>query len=142
MTNDDRYDDTVGYGRPPKRTQFKPGQSGNPSGRPKGARNFRAELLEELAEPITVNDGGRDLTITKQRAFVKTLVRAAIGGNVRACGTLLSLCEKLDHADNEANVALAPADCEILNDFTARERKRREKQLDDDTSPGSGEQGG
>ena len=27
-------DDTVGYGRPPKSTQFKPGQSGNPSGRP------------------------------------------------------------------------------------------------------------
>jgi hypothetical protein len=138
----DRNDDTVGYGRPPKSTQFKPGQSGNPCGRPKGARNFRTELLEELAEPITINDGDRDLTITKQRAFVKTLVRAAIGGNVRACGTLLSLCEKLDHADNEDNVELAPADCEIVNAFTARERKRREKQLGDDTSPGSGEQGG
>ena len=137
MTNSN--DDAVGYGRPPKSAQFKPGQSGNPSGRPKGARNFRTELLEELAEPITVNDGGRDLTITKQRAFVKTLVRAAIGGDVRACGTLLSLCEKLDHADNEDNAELPPADCEILNDFSARERKRRAKKLDDDTSPGSGE---
>ena len=137
MTNSN--DDAVGYGRPPKSAQFKPGQSGNPSGRPKGARNFRTELLEELAEPITVNDGGRDLTITKQRAFVKTLVRAAIDGNVRACGTLLSLCEKLGNADNEDNVALPPADCEILNDFSARERKRRAKQLDDDTSPDSGE---
>jgi hypothetical protein len=28
----------VGYGKPPKASQFSPGQSGNPKGRPKGAR--------------------------------------------------------------------------------------------------------
>lgn len=29
--------DDVGYGKPPKRTQFKPGQSGNPKGRPRAS---------------------------------------------------------------------------------------------------------
>ncbi len=29
----------VGYGRPPEATQFKPGRSGNPNGRPKGAKS-------------------------------------------------------------------------------------------------------
>ena len=29
----------VGYGKPPKSTQFKPGRSGNPKGRTKGSRN-------------------------------------------------------------------------------------------------------
>ncbi len=27
-------DDDIGFGKPPKHTQFKPGQSGNPAGRP------------------------------------------------------------------------------------------------------------
>ena len=33
--------DEVGYRRPPKASQFPPGRSGNPKGRPKGARNKR-----------------------------------------------------------------------------------------------------
>ena len=36
--------------------------------RPKGVRNFRTELLEELAEPITIKDGECDVTVSKQRA--------------------------------------------------------------------------
>jgi Family of unknown function (DUF5681) len=63
MTNNS--DDKIGYGSPPKRTQFKPGQSGNPSGRPKGIRNFRTELLDELAESITIKEGDKDVTVSK-----------------------------------------------------------------------------
>jgi hypothetical protein len=40
----------VGYGRPPIHTRFKPGQSGNPAGRPKGAQNFATEIAAELKE--------------------------------------------------------------------------------------------
>ena len=43
---DDEYD--VGYKKPPKRTQFKPGQSGNPRGRPKGTKNLKTDLAEAL----------------------------------------------------------------------------------------------
>jgi hypothetical protein len=118
----DKSDDRIGYGRPPKQTQFKPGQSGNPSGRPKGARNFRTELLEELAEPIKIKDGDCDVIVSKQRAFIKTLVAAAIGGNTRACGALLTLCAKLG-ADSE-DEELAPDDREILAAFSAHEGKQ------------------
>ena len=37
----------VGYGKPPASTRFKPGQSGNPKGRPKGANNKKPKLNEE-----------------------------------------------------------------------------------------------
>ena len=46
-------DHEVGYGKPPKGGQFKPGKSGNPSGRPKGAKNklpqeVKAMILQAL----------------------------------------------------------------------------------------------
>src|SRR5687768_6396759 len=50
----------VGYGRPPKHTRFKPGQSGNPRGRPKRTGNNKPLGLmvrQLLTEPITVRDG-------------------------------------------------------------------------------------
>jgi Family of unknown function (DUF5681) len=58
--------DPVGYKRPPREHQFRPGRSGNPSGRPKGARNFKSELREELSELITVRDGEREIQVSKQ----------------------------------------------------------------------------
>ena len=47
-------EDNIGFGNPPKKSQFKKGQSGNPSGRPKGTRNFGTHLDEVLNTPITI----------------------------------------------------------------------------------------
>jgi hypothetical protein len=115
----------VGYGKPPKKCQFKRGQSGNPSGRPKGALNFHAELLEELAELTTVQEADRDVTVSKQRACIKALVAAAIRGDMRACGVLLSLCPRPDAASYDGDgEELASEDREILDAFTARQVSR------------------
>ena len=73
-----RNKDRVGYRNPPRHTQFKPGQSGNPKGRPKGTKNLRTDLGEELQERITVTEGGRQLTVSKQRAMLKSLVAKAL----------------------------------------------------------------
>ena len=42
MTDQDNTDlpFQVGYGKPPRHTQFAKGKSGNPKGRGKGVRNF------------------------------------------------------------------------------------------------------
>jgi len=87
-----RDDDSVGYGRPPKATRFAKGTSGNPSGRPRGSRDLRADLQDELAELISVNDeAGGPQRITKQRALVKAIVQKALSGDVRAVNALFAL---------------------------------------------------
>jgi hypothetical protein len=55
--NSDDY--PVGYGKPPASTQFRKGQSGNRSGRPKGTNNLKTDLLEELREKVTLKEGER-----------------------------------------------------------------------------------
>jgi Family of unknown function (DUF5681) len=54
--HDGKKNAAVGYGRPPVNRQFKPGQSGNPKGRPKGRKNFVTIFAEVLSRPIQVRD--------------------------------------------------------------------------------------
>jgi hypothetical protein len=81
----------VGYRKPPEATRFKPGQSGNPRGRPKGSLNLATDLSAELGEQITVREGGRQRRISKQRALVKSLMAKALQGDVRATTAVLAL---------------------------------------------------
>jgi hypothetical protein len=74
---------SVGYGRPPVHSRFKPGQSGNPKGRRKGQRNVRTVVDGELSQRITVREGNRTRSLTKLDAFVVTLVNAALKGDAR-----------------------------------------------------------
>ena len=110
---------TVGYKSPPKHTQFKPGQSGNPKGRPKGTKNLRTDLGEELQERITVTEGGRQLTVSKQRAMLKSLMAKALKGETAAARALINLIVGLEQvdADEPRNHDLAAEDLEILVSF-------------------------
>ena len=115
----------VGYGRPPAATRFKPGQSGNPKGRPKGSLNLKTDLRAELSETIQIREGERSLKVSKQRAMLKSLVAKALKGDARAANVVLMLVDKLFAADAVANAAeeipaLTPDDQAILERFLAR----------------------
>ena len=114
-------DSSVGYGKPPKATRFRKGTSGNPAGRPRGAKNFRTDLAEELNEITAVGDGG---TVSKQRAILKKLIALAIGGNVRAASTVLALCER-HFGDEDVAGEDAAVDQQILDQHIEREVARR-----------------
>ena len=120
-------DGRVGYKRPPKLTRFKPGKSGNPKGRPKHVRNLKTDILEELGEVIRVREGNRELTISKQRAFVKALVAAAIKCDMRAISALVSFFIRAFGNEPEDAEPPPPSadDLEILNEFVGREVRRR-----------------
>jgi hypothetical protein len=83
----------VGYGRPPMTTRFRPGQSGNPRGRPKGARNLSTIVAAALSERVAINENGRRRRITKLEAAVKQLVNRAASGEARATQLLLALVQ-------------------------------------------------
>lgn len=82
--------DGVGYRKPPRQTRFKPGQSGNRKGRPKGARNFGSVIQDELNARIIISENGRRKTISKKQAVAKQLVNKAATGDPRAMPVLLN----------------------------------------------------
>lgn len=94
---------SVGYGRPPMSTRFKPGQSGNPKGRPRGTRNLRTDLEEELHSSLVVHENGKSRRISKQRATVKVLLEKALKGDIRAIDLLISLRQRLIGPEQSAS---------------------------------------
>jgi hypothetical protein len=81
----------TGYGKPPKHTQFKKGQSGNPRGRPKGSVNLATAITRAVNERVTVNVNGRPRSMTKLDVAITGLVNRAVKGDARATQQLLSL---------------------------------------------------
>ena len=74
----------VGYGKPPGKTRFEKGKSGNPAGRVRGSKNVSKLLLQALSEPVTVNENGERKRITKGEAMVKQLVNKGASGDARS----------------------------------------------------------
>jgi Family of unknown function (DUF5681) len=73
-------DEPVGYRRPPIGTRFRPGQSGNPRGRPKGARNLSTVVAAALGERVAVTENqarGRGQAIGQSGRRRRTACNAA-----------------------------------------------------------------
>ena len=112
----------VGYRKPPKHTRFRPGRSGNPKGRPKGTKNFKTDLAEELQERILVREGGKAQAVSKQRAMLKRLTEKALQGDTRAASLIITIVARfLDQSeDDDRSTPLTAEDLRIIENFRAR----------------------
>ncbi|MET0085273.1 MAG: DUF5681 domain-containing protein [Sedimenticola sp.] len=121
--NSDDYE--VGYGKPPKATQFQPGKSGNPKGRPKGRKNLKTDLQEVLNEKVQVNAGGQTHMVTKQRAMLMRAIEQALQGNARTTELLVKLA--LQHLDDEkgsnADLPASAGEKQILDYYIQQQRE-------------------
>src|SRR5262249_13119552 len=81
----------AGYGRPPTSSQFQPGQSGNPNGRPKGVRNASSMARDALERTVNVKVKGTWRKMTVRKASYLRLGEKAVVGDAKALDYLLSL---------------------------------------------------
>src|SRR3981081_2103713 len=93
----------VGYGCPPVHSQFKPGQSGNPSGRAKGSQNLKTLFNKVLDDKISLRDGADVKRITKAEAIVRGVVVGALKGDSRNTAILFRLAEQVGQFQDGAN---------------------------------------
>jgi len=123
--NDDNYE--VGFGKPPRQTQFKKGQSGNPQGRPRGARNMATLFTQALKERVTVTENGRRRSISKQEALVKHLVNKALSGDRRLLQLLLDEVHVIEaRAESSASADNIPDETDLRVFRQLHERIRRQ----------------
>ena len=96
MSRNNGRDYEVGYGKPPRNTQFKKGQSGNPRGRPSGSKNLATLVNEALNETVIVVENGRRRTIPQREAFAKQVVNRSTKADWRAAKILLDIAPDVE----------------------------------------------
>jgi hypothetical protein len=118
-------DYAVGYRKPPKHTQFQPGQSGNRSGRPKQAPSMARLLRRELDRKVTITENGQARKITLQEAALRQITTKAAKGDSKALQMLLGLRAYIDAPLDAPADALHPDDQAVFDAVLERLRASR-----------------
>lgn len=94
----------IGYKKPPKGKPFKPGESGNPAGRPPRGSNQLGEIVKEVLDgEMEFRERGQPKKATRQEVSIKRLVEKAVKGDVIAADLLLKKrASALKHGEKSA----------------------------------------
>jgi hypothetical protein len=89
MSRSDDKSHAVGYGRPPQRTRWKKGQSGNPRHKKRRAREGTLAILDRLLmHPVQIMVNGEVQKMSALEAIITQLIQKDLSGNARAASVL------------------------------------------------------
>ena len=129
MATDDEPDDEVGYSKPPRHSRFVKGRSGNPHGRPAGAKNLKTLLNKALSQLVLVTENGGHRKISKREAIITQLVNRSAKADLKAIQILLAMLRDIEgRAETGAADAdgFTEADEQIVQRIRARLRGEKE----------------
>lgn len=117
----------VGYRKPPRHTQFKPGQSGNPKGRPRKALGLNTIILKHMLSSVQIKTAQGIERVTMIEALFLKALDSGSRGEFRAIEKLLAMYAAAvpetravsDAPPQPDAVVLTAADQEILDRLRA-----------------------
>ena len=123
MPSDRDREYEVGYGKPPRHTRFAKGQSGNPRGRPSGAKNLSTLLSDALNETVVVTENGGRRKVSKRQAIITQLVNRSATADFRAIKILLDIMRAIEVQNESASPetsVFGEADEKVIEGLKAR----------------------
>jgi hypothetical protein len=118
-----------GHENASEHTRFKKGQSGNPGGRPKGAKGIKTLLAKELKASITIQQDGKKKRIRRSEALVKGLLNDALHGRDRPRERVLQYADAIEHDRQQREAQeLSAEDQAILDRYFERRLAKMKRQ--------------
>jgi hypothetical protein len=108
---------TTGYKKPPKEHRFRPGQSGNANGRPKGRKNTATLLREILDRKIAVRNSSTIRKISVREAILTRFAESALKGDTKSAAFLLQRDDGTEAVQENADTATTPEEQEIIDRY-------------------------